>query len=700
MSCEPHILLVDDEESNVDMLSRRLRRVGYDVSSARDGKEALDILSKRQVDLVLLDQMMPGMTGLDVLREVRLPGPRAKLPVIMVTAVSDSRAVAEALNSGANDYITKPVDFPIALARIQGQLARGLEQAAMQRREERYALAIQGNGSGIWDWDLRTGSIYASGALCELLGEEPVERQFSLEEISARVWPRDRAALRRALGWRDSSAAHAASVEISHALSAKFRIRHADGSYRWVHLDGVTTLDSSGVAIRRVGQLTDVTAEKTTDAGSGLLNRTGLVEQIELKLNRQEKDLAATLLLFQIRAFAELSLGVPTALLDVLVRQIAARATETVAACTLQGNHAVLARLKDDTFAVLIDHTEGDGLPETIAANLHQTMKQAFPAGKRSAFIELHLGLATLSEETRHANALIQSAGAALAIAETNNNGHPVCFDRSMREAHKRRMKLEHDLHYALEKHEFEVLYQPRVHLETGRICGFEALVRWHHGHLGMVSPMEFIPIAESNGLICELGKWVLDQSCHQMSQWMREFDLGDEFEMAVNLSIRQCHQRDLVPQISQALTKAQLPAKHLKLEVTESLFANDVGFAKTMLADLKSLGAGLKLDDFGTGYSCFQYLCELPFDSLKIDRSFVRRLEDGGTQAADVIRSVISLGGSLGMEVIAEGIETLEQSRALTAMGCLYGQGFLFSKPVSAAAARLLLARQHVVAA
>jgi EAL domain-containing protein (putative c-di-GMP-specific phosphodiesterase class I) len=267
-----------------------------------------------------------------------------------------------------------------------------------------------------------------------------------------------------------------------------------------------------------------------------------------------------------------------------------------------------------------------------------------------------------------------------------------------MQETRERRLQLEEEMHTALEKNQFEVFYQPRVELETSRICGFEALVRWNHPVSGLISPLEFIPIAENNGFICELGEWILQQACTQTQQWISHFHLAPDFEISVNLSVRQCRQPDLTKQILTALRLSGLDAKHLKLEITESLFLGDFKVAKGVLQKLKALGLGLKLDDFGTGYSCFQYLCDLPFDSLKIDRAFVRRLGDGSAQATEVIRSVVNIGHSLNMEVIAEGIENEEQAEQLSAIGCQFGQGFLYSKPVNASTAEEILRQQTLL--
>ena len=253
------------------------------------------------------------------------------------------------------------------------------------------------------------------------------------------------------------------------------------------------------------------------------------------------------------------------------------------------------------------------------------------------------------------------------------------------------RLELEMDLRRGLDRGEFLIHYQPKVLLETERIIGFEALVRWQHPTRGLVSPGEFIPVAEETGLIIPLGRWVLEEACRQTKIWQRQYPLDPPLTISVNLSTKQFMQPDLVGQIARVLQDTGLDPATLQLEITESVLIDESQFTEDMLLKLKAMKIGLKIDDFGTGYSSLNYLRRLPFDTLKIDRSFLTGMAVSRESLA-IVRTIISLAHNLGMAVVAEGVETIEQLTQLRSLGCYYGQGYYFSTPVNSKAAAVLL--------
>jgi EAL domain-containing protein (putative c-di-GMP-specific phosphodiesterase class I) len=262
-----------------------------------------------------------------------------------------------------------------------------------------------------------------------------------------------------------------------------------------------------------------------------------------------------------------------------------------------------------------------------------------------------------------------------------------VVFDKAMHDRAMELLQLETDLRRAIQRREFFLQYQPIVSLETGKVCSFEALVRWRHPERGLVMPGEFITVAEETGLIIPLGQWVLGEACRQMREWQRLYDFEDCVTMSVNLSGRQFSQADLIEQVSSVLRETGLSAANLKLEITESMVMENFDTAIQMLTQLRNLGVGLSIDDFGTGYSSLSYLHRFPIDTLKIDRSFVTRMTDN-SENGEIVRTIVTLARSLGMNVIAEGVETRAQLTQLRDLGCDFGQGYLFSKPVAAAVA------------
>jgi EAL domain-containing protein (putative c-di-GMP-specific phosphodiesterase class I) len=258
-------------------------------------------------------------------------------------------------------------------------------------------------------------------------------------------------------------------------------------------------------------------------------------------------------------------------------------------------------------------------------------------------------------------------------------------------------LQIETDLRKALEKEQFFLLYQPIVSLDNFKLCGFEALVRWHHPERGLVSPLDFIPIAEETGQIIQLGEWALEEACRQMHEWQEKYPQASPFFMSVNLSAKQFNHTQLMAQVDGVLRKTGLNPRQLKLEITEGAVMENIDTATEMLRHLRDLGVQLAIDDFGTGYSSLSYLLRLPADTLKIDRSFVSGSGDAGRNVS-IVRTVVSLAGSLGLDVVAEGVETEEQRALLADLGCPLAQGYLFSPAVDSEAAQALVTGKAVM--
>jgi EAL domain-containing protein (putative c-di-GMP-specific phosphodiesterase class I) len=289
----------------------------------------------------------------------------------------------------------------------------------------------------------------------------------------------------------------------------------------------------------------------------------------------------------------------------------------------------------------------------------------------------------------------LRDADTAMYRAKLEGKKRHVVFDKAMHDRAMELLQLETDLRRAITRKEFFLNYQPIVCLETGRIASFEALVRWRHPERGLVMPGDFVPVAEETGLIVPLGLWVLNEACRQMREWQRHGLADESVTVSVNLSGRQFSQADLIDQISSALRESGLRAGNLKLEITESMVMENFDTAIDMLTQLRSLGVGLSIDDFGTGYSSLSYLHRFPIDTLKIDRSFVTQMTDN-SENAEIVRTIVTLARSLDMEVVAEGVETADQLRRLGDLGCDYGQGYLFSRPVGPGLAADLLSEDQ----
>ena len=695
------ILLVDDEETNLDLCARRLQRNGFVVDCVGSGQAALESLRHSEYDLMLLDQMMPLLSGEDVLRELRIHGIARGMPIIMVTAVTESARIAEALNKGADDYITKPIDFPVAVARIRSQLARRGALKELQRREEQYSLAFRSAAEALWEWNFISGQVFYSTQWKHMLGFDEEEIGTAPAEWLSRVHPRDLTLLQEKLDLhlRGDSA----------VFECQHRLRDKSGEYRCVLSKGLATRNPEGAPMRMAGSQSDITDRYVQDPVTGLRNRTCFMERLAAALERTCSDFddpgacapsvvtSVAILLLDVDHFKFVNETLGHGEGDRLLTSVALRLEEQLGARTAK-NGMMLARLGGDEFAVLLEAPacEIQRSAAKTAEILLGATRDPFTLEGREFYISISIGIAIASGADQTAEHMVRDADVALYAAKAQGKARFALFEPAMSRDPRHFLEIASDLRRAIDRQEFEVYYQPRMRLADGTLRGFEALVRWNHPTRGLLSPDAFIPIAEETGLIVELGHFVLHQACKQMQQWREDFPQSPWLDVAVNLSVGQCREPGLVSRVIRVLEETQLPASCLHLELTESLLMGDLHQVRGMLHQLKSLGVGLKIDDFGMGYSCLRYVGELPFDTLKIDRCFTMAMDQGGSSSGEMVKIILAMAKSLGLGVIAEGVERLEHVSALRALGCEFAQGYYFSRPISAADTLKLLS-QHV---
>ena len=691
MTRQGSLLVVDDNDDNRDALSRRLSQKGYRVSLAADGAGALAQIDRESYDLVLLDVEMPGMSGLEVLSQVRVQRSQTQLPVIMVTARSEGADIVQALGLGANDYVTKPIDFAVAVARIRTHLEHKWAVEDLHESEERYALAVRGANDGLWDWNLVTNEIHWSARWKAMLGYDEHEIGTSPDEWFSRVHHEDLERVKGAL------TAHLADG--SQHYESEHRILHRNGMYRWVLCRGAAVRDHAGTATRLAGSLTDITETKLADALTGLPNRLLFLDLIERAIKRgtRRPNPAFALLALGLNRFSVVSdsLGPLTAdrLLVAIARRLQSslRPTDTV---TRDEPASTLARLGGDEFNVLLDDIKDASDAMRVAERLRRALQEPFEVDGHQVFTSATVGIATSATGYERPEEVLRDAAIALNRAKVETASGCEIFDPAMRQRAVARLQVETDLRVAIERRAFVVHYQPIVSLRTGRITGFEALVRWRHPIRGLIGPDEFIPVAEDTGLIRAITRLTLTESCRQMVEWRRHF--GAEAApgvMCVNISSRLFGDFELVDELKMTLATTGMEASKLKLEITESALINDMAAARATLDDAQAMGIEWSLDDFGTGYSSLSHLHGLQIDTVKIDRSFVGRIAE--RHGSEMVRAIVALAHTLDMDVVAEGVETPEQAARLLQFGCEYAQGFHYSKAVDAAAAGLLIGSQ-----
>ena len=678
-----HLLVVDDDPANRDMLSRRLARRGYDVVCAASGPEALACVERQTFDAVLLDLMMPEMSGLEVLDILRQTYPPLVLPVVMITARDRSEDVVEALGRGATDYITKPVDFTVAAARIRNHVEACRAQRSIRLREQRYLLAARASSDAVWDWDIDAGVVYFSEQWGRLTGTASSSEVETLEHWLSLVHPADRECVRQSLG--EHLCGDMPQWESEH------RLRHADGSYRWVLACGVTVHDA-GRPTRMAGSIADVTDTRGSDPLTGLPNRLLFLDRLDCALQGSVSRCAV--LFLDIDRFKEVNDGLGHLAGDELLRQVARRIEAGLRRGDMVGHlseRATLSRLGGDEFAVLLEHVPDEAAAQLVAERISGGMRTPFVIGGREVTASASIGI-VVSSGDMSALDMLRDADLAMYRAKARGRGLVEIFDQTMREEMQLRLALENDLRQAFVVGEFELLYQPIFELQHPQLHGFEALVRWRHPVRGLLSPDAFLPIVEEAGMIVELGRWVLRQSCHQLRQWDALQPAGRPLTMSVNVSPLQFATPGLVDDVTAALLDSGIAADRLKLEIVETTLLRGSETVLATLRQLRELGVGLVLDDFGTGYSSLSYLQAFPLSTLKIDRSFVMRMNESEHEPLEIVRTIVGLAHNLGLDVTAEGIETPQQLTCLRQLACMFGQGYYFERPLSVDDAQTLL--------
>jgi diguanylate cyclase (GGDEF)-like protein/PAS domain S-box-containing protein len=566
-------------------------------------------------------------------------------------------------------------------------------EEALRESQERYALAVQGANDGLWDWNLRTDEIYFSPRWKEMLGYRDGEIGDRPSEWFDRVHPEE-------LDWLKAQlAAHLDGLTLHFEI--EHRMQHKDGSYRWMLSRGLAVRDQAQTAYRMAGSQTDITKRKLAeeqllhdalhDGLTGLSNRALFLDRLGQAIERakRQQGYQFAVLFLDLDRFKVVNDSLGHSVGDQLLVAIARR---------LEGSikfSDTLARLGEDEFTILIEEIKDVSDATRLAERIHLDLQSPFTLNGQDVFTTASIGIALNDPKYDRPEDVLRNADTAMYRAKALGRARHELFDTAMHDRAVALLQLETDLRRAIAVNdlgvscqEFQMRYQPIVNLKTGKVSGFESLVRWRHPIRGWISPGAFIPVAEETGLIVPLGQWILKEACHQLKQWQHELPAHLPLSVSVNLSTRQFAQPDLLEQVSQILhdvelAKGQLKL-NLKLEITESAIMENPEAATELLKQFKALGVQLMIDDFGTGYSSLSYLQRFPFDMVKIDQSFVGRL---GTDedSEEIVRAIVTLAHNLGMEIVAEGVETADHCNQLRSLNAEYGQGYFFAKPLTA---------------
>ncbi len=602
-----------------------------------------------------------------------------------VTGVVTNDIIGPALLGGLV-LIVMLIGFTVMQHAFAGGITHGIVSDV-----ERRALALTGAGDMIWDWDVSADKVYTSPETEHVLGL----KRGALEGPAA-VWldvlhPLDRDRFRASL---DS-----AVEQRRGRLTQDFRLRAADGHFVWLSLKARPVVGSDGEVVRLVGTLTDVTDFKNSeerllfdavhDNLTGLPNRELFIDRMEAAFGfaKSDPNMRPSVAVIDIDRFKQVNDSVGIAVGDSILLTIARRLSR------LLKPQDTLARLSGDQFALILMSEREPARIVAFAETMRRALRAPIAFNDREIFLTASIGLALAENQAPRPEEVLKDAELAMYHAKRIGGDRIEIFKPGMRTRKTDRLTMESELRRAIEREEIKVLYQPIVRLEDRAIAGFEALARWDHPKLGRLSPSEFISIAEEIGLIVDLGLFVLDRTARQLAQWQAGSRSREPVFASVNVSSRQLLRHDLIQDLRGVLGRTALARGTLKLEITESLVMENPEHAAQMLTRIKELGAGLSLDDFGTGHSSLAYLQRFPFDTIKIDQSFVRTTSRGTRPV--ILRSIIAMAHDLGMEVVAEGAETDSDAVELYQLGCEYAQGFAFGEPMTGEAARDLLGEQ-----
>lgn len=640
------------------------------------------------VALVLLASL-----GLALLFSSRIQGAISG-PLIALAAVarlvSVNKNYAVRATKAGNDEIGVLIDsFNEMLSQIEiRERDQEAADSALRESEERYALAAHGANDGLWDWKLATNEIYFSPRWTRMLGYPDNEIWSDPEEWFKRIHPADRERVRAQL------AAHCAGS--TPEFSSEYRILHRNGHYIWMLSRGIAVRDANGAAVRIAGSQTDITEGKVADPLTELPNRLYLMDKLESAITAKGNAGAGpfAVLFIDLDRFKVVNDSLGHAAGDQLLVGVAQRLRSGVrgqgASGRLAGSASTVVRLGGDEFAILVEGINQPDDAALIAERILKYLGASFYLEGRQVFVTASIGIAMGSSADTPED-LLRNADTAMYHAKAHGRGRFEIFNQGMREEAVARIETEKDLRKAIGNNEFVLYYQPKISLADQRITGFEALIRWNHPTRGLLYPSEFITVAEETGLIVPLGLWVLREACRQMASWHKSIVRVPALSISVNISFKQLEEAGLVREVEKILAETGLAPETLKLEMTESSIMENVRLVAATLGRLKELKIGLEIDDFGTGYSSLSYLRQLPFDTVKIDHSFVKELGTAD-DTSQIIHTILQLARSLGMDVVAEGVETKDQLARLTEMGCSTVQGYFFSKPVDAEKAHWLI--------
>ena len=669
----PLILVVEDDAVTRLTLVKVLSHSGYEVIHAANGREGFSSFIEHKPNLILVDAMMPEMNGYEAIKAIRNYEQGRATPILMLTALEDSESIEQAFEAGATDFITKPINWELLAQRVKYALRSSQIEDKLRSSQSQLVFAQKLAKLGYWEWDAIKDEVTGSESVFTLFGI-PKQTGITLEQFLSNILPKDLPIIQQAISEANQGQSH---IQIS------FRSLQHDGNLTHIECLGEVSFDRDNQVTKITGSAQDISRlhkaelliqyQTQHDSLTELPNRASFTTTLnDFLLNQSSKRLSAVII-FDIDRFKQVNGNLGQEQGDNLLISLAQRLNRI----TREEDNC--ARLGSDEFAVLIRNVQDQHELNLLLNRFTHDLNAPFMINNKELFISYSMGISVHPDDAETTEKLIKHANIARSKAKSLGGNQFVFYRPEMNENAQDMLSLENDLRRALKNNEIEVFYQPQVNTQTLAPTGAEALVRWRHPTRGIVSPVVFIPLAESTGMIIEIGQYVLETAIKDAEEWHA---LGyDQMHIGINLSSRQFTQSNLMELVQNVTSQSKLPPHFIDLEITESLAMSNAETNINILNGLKAIGVSLSIDDFGTGYSSLAYLHSFPIDTIKIDRSFVLNLDTKEGRA--IAQTILAMADSLKLEVVAEGIELDAQVDFFKDKHCDIFQGYKFGKPM-----------------
>jgi len=686
----PLALIVDDETSLRITMGAALRKAGFDVIEAENGRHALSLFRNERPDLVLLDVVMPEMDGFETCSAIRTYPEGAYTQVLMVTGLDDTDSINRAFDAGADGFIPKPVN--LAMLGYQGRymLRAGRAFKELYRSRNRLSKTQRLAKLGNWQVDLTTNEFTCSSEAKLLLGLNGNGTRVTFDDFLSQIIDQERGTVRREIN---------KAVKARKSINLDYRIRLSNGVQKHILNQGEVLYAEDHVPEMMLGVVQDVTQLKEAeeeirllafyDGLTGLANRMLFLDRLELAISTAKRNNQIFALLYlDLDHFKRVNDSLGHHIGDLLLKHVAEtlkkniRCGDTVTRLGTNSMDSIIARLGGDEFTILLSDIQDTESVAKVARRLIDAIPTTYNCDGYDVSVTGSIGISVFPEDGESAEILLKNADSAMYQAKDCGRNNYQFYEESLNRAVIERFALEKDMREGLRKGEFVFYYQPQIEIATGKIIGAEALIRWMHPQRGLLMPDAFIPIAEGSDLIVDINKWALQAVCRQVHAW--ENAGLPPAKVGVNLSGYKFVDQDIVQSIQDALRTFRIDASRLDIEITENVLMQNTDETVSILNQIKALGVTMSLDDFGIGYSSLSYLTTFSFDAIKIDRSFVMDC----THQQDnfvIIKTIIAMGHSLEKRVVAEGVETEKHLALLREYACDEAQGYYFSRPVPA---------------